>query len=455
MGSLIRLTSKLHNTPHLITQDYFNKVLDYLDARNDSSEMSIMGGRVREREELVYDEDRKVGVLSITGPLTYLEYLPLCGEEPTSYQRLESEAAQLIDLGAKTIILDINSPGGEAYGCFEAAYAVRAMCDSSGVKLIGYVDGIAASAGYAWACACHELHINPMAEVGSIGVVVCLVNYSKMEKNMGIERRYITYGEEKVPFDVDGNFSAPFIQDIQEKINALGDAFTSHVAEFRGISKESVQGTRAKMFTAEKALVLGLADSVMTRSEFITYLADIKEPENKMKFPWQKDSPSKMEQQEGADVAKLEEMQSALVELGAKYEGVEAKLSAVVAELATKSEQLEAALSALGVANTKLADIQTAEKASLEKAQKEKTASRLSALQEVAGDEKGAQMAAEMASLSDTAFNMIVSQMTVYVQAENDQESFSELGLNGEGKSEDVKPVSFASFMPNKKSKKK
>ena len=55
----------------------------------------------------------------------------------------------------------------------------------------------------------------------------------------------------------------------------MGSQFITHVATNRGISEETVEATQAKMFSANKALELGLVDKIMTNEEFYEYLADI------------------------------------------------------------------------------------------------------------------------------------------------------------------------------------
>src|SRR5690606_27631238 len=91
-----------------------------------------------ETRELIYNSDTKVGIVELKGPLTYLHYQPMCGEAPTSYQSMLADVESLISSGAKTIVFDTDSPGGEAYGVFESAKRIRTMADEAGVKVITY-----------------------------------------------------------------------------------------------------------------------------------------------------------------------------------------------------------------------------------------------------------------------------------------------------------------------------
>jgi ClpP class serine protease len=151
--------------------------------------------------------------------------------------------------------------------------------DAAGVKIYAYVDGMAASAGYALASAAHEVIMNPDAECGSIGVVVRLVNQNKRLEEEGITVKYITAGASKVPFADDGTYRPDYISDIQIKIDSLYTNFVEHVADMRNISADVVRGTDAKMFTSSDCLRLGLVDKVMEGEEFYTYLSETPETE--------------------------------------------------------------------------------------------------------------------------------------------------------------------------------
>src|SRR5689334_3272607 len=63
--------------------------------------------------------------------------------------------------GVKTIHVRLNSPGGDV---FEGA-AIYSLLAQHKAKVVGYVDGIAASAAFTIAMACDELHISEAAEM--------------------------------------------------------------------------------------------------------------------------------------------------------------------------------------------------------------------------------------------------------------------------------------------------
>lgn len=428
MGKLLRLTHKIHNTPHLMAHGQFSEVLEYLRLRNEGIvELAVAGGRERDARSLAYNPDTRIGLLSIEGPLTYLEYEPMCGAEPTSYQKLESEAAAMLKAGATRLVFDVDSGGGEAYSMMETARNIRRMADEHGAKIYAYVDGMSASAAYGLSAIADEIIANPMAEVGSIGVVVSLANYSEAEKKFGLERTFIFAGDSKVPYDADGKFTEAFLADIQAKVDDLYVSFVSHVAEMRGISEEAVRETQAKVFSANKALELGLIDKVMTRLEFNDYLAD--ELNNvgtssmslsKM-FGLNTNSPSQEVNME--EIVKLQEQLAAATSLQAE---TAEKLATVEAALAEATEQLAVAHAALDEVAKKEHEALEAAKAATAQARKDRLVAAL-------GAEQAEVVFSAIGELPDAAFEAVVKGYEAKAVEEEDSALFAEVGVGADG----------------------
>lgn len=271
--SLHRLLASLYGRPHLISRDAFQSISTYLNSRN-TSLMTFQDDSAEKVEKPELENNAGIGVLSVMGPLTYRSsgWEAFCGGY--SYEMLLEQSAELIESGVKTLVIECDSGGGEAYGCFESATELRKMCDDNGVKLYGYVDGSACSAMYALICVCDEVIANEYAEVGSIGVLIALYNDSEHLKQEGYERIFITDGTEKVPFAEDGTFRDGFIADLEKRVAELGDAFRNHVSMYTGISTKDLKATNAKVYSASEALSIGLINKIQTRSEFISYVVD-------------------------------------------------------------------------------------------------------------------------------------------------------------------------------------
>lgn len=272
--SLLRLASKIHNTPHLITPEAFSVALDYLDARNSGVKMMMP---MNDEHEDTDENDNLSGLvcISIDGSLTYKPLVTICGEVGTSYVSLVDQVEDAIEDGATTIVLDVSSGGGEASHVFQAARDIREMCDASNVKLLAYADTMACSAAYALSVVADMVVVNPSATIGSIGCVVCLMDTSKAMEQAGLKRIFVTSGEDKVPYAEDGTFKKDFLEEIQKEVDALNVEFSEFVSEFTGISADTIRGFQARTFNAQEAVEAGLATSVMTNKEFATFVADI------------------------------------------------------------------------------------------------------------------------------------------------------------------------------------
>lgn len=276
--NLLRLAETVYNTPHCITSEALSVALDYLERRNSEAEFARYDEKPVNPERSAKPVNG-LGVLSVDGSLTYKPIMTMCGELGTSYQSLVRQTEELIHNGAKTIVMEVTSGGGEAAHCFETANEIRALCDAKGVKLIGYADTMAASAAYALLSVCDVAIANPSAQVGSIGCVVALLDTAKAMDMAGVKRIFITSGESKVPFDEDGSFKKSFLEDIQARVDALNEEFTNHVSEHTGLDAKTIRSFEAKTFRAPEALEKGLINSVMTNKEFAEYIAEvIKEP---------------------------------------------------------------------------------------------------------------------------------------------------------------------------------
>lgn len=281
MINFLQLSQLLFNRPLLASGGTVQEVLaQYYLATEHGPEFVGLGKKVTMETEYntrVFKgtDGTKMGILPVKGMLVYEEtgWETLCGM--TAYESLQAKAEKMIfDDKVEHIILEVNSGGGMAYGCFETAQYIKRIASENNVRLTTYVDGAAYSGGYAFASIGDEVIVNPMGKVGSIGVVLPLTNTSEKDKKEGVERIYITAGKSKVPYDKDGKFTKEALSDLEEDIMVTYEMFVDHVADMRGISAEAVKNTEAKTFGTEKALELGLIDSVMTKEQFYQHLGN-------------------------------------------------------------------------------------------------------------------------------------------------------------------------------------
>lgn len=214
-----------------------------------------------------------VAVLEVDGTLVNKNGTigPDCGM--TGYDGLRTQImAALSDNDVKAIALSIESPGGEVAGCFDLAEFILAAREVKPIWAI--VDGMAASAAYALASACHRVTCSAVGMLGSIGVIVAHANFSKMLEKEGIDVSLIYSGSHKA----DGNPFEPLPAAVraalQAEIDTIWDQFADLVGRGRGLAAKAVQDLQAETYLAAGARGLKLCDAVQAPAEALAELIE-------------------------------------------------------------------------------------------------------------------------------------------------------------------------------------
>ena len=424
--SLLRLKEKICNTPHLMHPASFEIVIQYLNERN--SEDFKLDTAVEDNREsnsrYSFNKDIGVAVLNIDGPLSYKPVTMMgfdCGG--ASYQQIKEDFTYLVDSGAKTIAFSVSSGGGEAFQMMPTANYMRKLATENDVRVITYVDGLSASAAYGLSVIADELIMAPSSEVGSVGVLVRLMNDSKALEKEGYERTFISAGDDKIPFDADGSFRKEFLEDIQGKVDTLYEEFTGFVAEHRNLSVEAVKSTQARTFLPKEAIELGLADRVMTLEEFYTHLADTAQKQEggmlKTKLFAQFNKT-----EETLEMTQLAELQEQLQGAQLSVSDLTSKFEAASLLLAEKETLLSAALQEVAQMKEAVASAEAAAVAVKMDARKSKLAAVMSA-------DKVDAVSASLSTLDDSAFETVLSGFAAQKQALEASDMFAELGDQG------------------------
>lgn len=168
----------------------------------------------------------------------------------------------LDDREVESIVLMIDSPGGEVSGCSELARQIR---DARSEKPIhAYVSGECCSAAYWLASACTEIHVADTALVGNLGVLMTMVDDSRRMKAEGLER--ITIVSSQTPAKPHDLRTEPGRERVQAICDTLADVFLGAVAAGRGVDVDTVLADYGSggVFVGAEAVTQGLADGVTT-----------------------------------------------------------------------------------------------------------------------------------------------------------------------------------------------
>lgn len=229
------------------------------------------GIEIAERSEQAdrgYTEEGDAAVVEIRGPLLSRAegfWSLFCDDYPSILER----ARAAFGSGKARVILRIDSPGGDAPGCFEAARELRALSEEKGIPLVAYADRLCASAAYALACSAKEIVAAPSADVGSIGVLEYRLDWTAQNAAMGVRIVVVTSGEAKVDRHPDVPVTDEAIGRIQGHVDQFAQLFFDLVAEMRGGSVDDYRALKGDIFLGEAGTGAGLVDRVSAWGDLI------------------------------------------------------------------------------------------------------------------------------------------------------------------------------------------
>jgi signal peptide peptidase SppA len=199
----------------------------------------------------------------------------------TSYEGLSAQLREAeSDPDVSSILLDIDSPGGEATGMFAVAEQVRLVGQTKPVT--AFVNDMAASAAYGIASAANEIVVSPTSVVGSIGVVMTHMDRSRQMERQGVKPTLIYAGRHKVDGNPFGPLSEDVQADLQAEVSRFYDQFVSLVDRGRaGMTEQAIRATEARTYIGQDAIERGLADRMASLDEVLNDLSSTARGANK------------------------------------------------------------------------------------------------------------------------------------------------------------------------------
>lgn len=180
----------------------------------------------------------------------------------TSYEKIKYQVGEAaLDGAVKQILLDIDSPGGEAVGAFEVADAVRAAAQVKTVISLG--NGFCCSAAYAIGCGGTKVVTSRSSVIGSIGTVILHLDRSRQLADMGIKPTLIAIGKRKGDGSPYFELSDEVKGELRSYALRINSLFVSTVESNRsGLNAEAIMNMEAGVFIGSDAVDRGLADEV-------------------------------------------------------------------------------------------------------------------------------------------------------------------------------------------------
>ena len=263
LGALLSLVSSFDQTAiDSVARALADKpeLLARLGARNGSLAMNPSRSAASSRADV------RDGVAHIPISGTMMKQVPcmldLLGVQATSTEAVRAQLdAALNDSGVKSIVLDVDSPGGTVDGTAALADDVAAV---RGLKPIeAHVSDRAASAAYWVAAQTDRIVASPTAGLGSIGIYGVVPDSSEAAAKAGVKVNVISSHELKGAGVPGSPVTDAQIADFQRNVDTLAGLFVDAVAKGRGMSPAAARElATGQVWIGEEAKAKGLADEI-------------------------------------------------------------------------------------------------------------------------------------------------------------------------------------------------
>jgi len=226
--------------------------------------MAARGEPLRDAERTIVRDG--IAIVPVRGPIFRYANLFTQMSGATSIEMLATDFGAAVNNAAiKGIVLEIDSPGGMVAGVSEFAEQVRAATKIKPV--VAYVSNTGASAAYWIATAAAEIVARDTAALGSIGVVMRMYR----EGDDGTIK-FVSAQSPRKHARPDSEAGQALYQ---REVDALADVFVGAVADYRGVSSETVLAEfgQGSTLLGAAAVAAGMADRLGSLESIIAGLA--------------------------------------------------------------------------------------------------------------------------------------------------------------------------------------
>lgn len=274
MPMLNLLQSRLLNTPLLVTEARVLEIISALDGRIDISVHDLhLAGSSAPAPAPASAPIRTsaypptTAVIPIHGTLVHRGSMSTPSGGLLSYSSIEHQLrSALSDTDIQSIVLDIDSPGGEVSGAFDLAELIYAHRSTKPITAI--INDLGTSAAYLLASAASSISATVTAQIGSIGVIMVHADKSEANSKAGVKYTTIYAGQHKADFSPNSPLSESALAEAQARVNEVYSLFLSRVSKYTGIDTSALRKTEARVYGADAALSLGLIHSIVTKHEY-------------------------------------------------------------------------------------------------------------------------------------------------------------------------------------------
>lgn len=203
----------------------------FISAKTGFSERTYIGNAAGINFDRLDPEDKIINVINIEGAI--LRNGDACAYGSKEHRDIIKRAAEDSHTIGHIILMD--SGGGSSYAKYDYEDAIN-YARSKGQPVIGLVDGMACSAGYAPMAMCDEAYaVGLHDQIGCIGTLAAFYTSLNGDKNSITQEQYVEVYAEGSPYknkefrDAAEGDNA----ELQKEVNQLCDDFQSMVAKYR------------------------------------------------------------------------------------------------------------------------------------------------------------------------------------------------------------------------------
>lgn len=257
--------------PWLIQREMLETILTVAQRQGDLEALQTRVGRPLDNTRSVVMRDG-VAVIPVTGPI--FRYANLFTEisGATSTEVLARDITAAVENSyVRGIVLDLNSPGGEAVGINELSKLIASVRGRKPIKAYG--GGSMCSGAYWLGAACDEIIIDETAALGSIGVVMSFTDTSERDAKSGI--RVIEIVSSQSPDKRVDPATDSGRAKVQSTVDALAEVFVNAVATYRDVDVSHVLSDfgRGDVLIGARAIEARMADRIGSLESVIAELA--------------------------------------------------------------------------------------------------------------------------------------------------------------------------------------
>jgi signal peptide peptidase SppA len=220
-----------------------------------------------QRDTTRFTRAGEVAIIDVAGPITkHLSFWSFLFGGASTEETKRAVRDAMADDQVSSLLLRVDSPGGHVAGVQDLAdvlFEARAT-----KRVYAHIEDLGASAAYWLASQAHRITANATAEIGSIGTLAVIEDWSEFAAQEGVTVHVVTSqgAEAHKGMGVPGTaITAAHLADIQRRVDAVNAHFLQSIARGRKLAMTRVRSLAdGRMHDAAVAQDLGLIDGVMS-----------------------------------------------------------------------------------------------------------------------------------------------------------------------------------------------